>query len=311
MKGAKRMNEWKVSIQKIIDWIEINIENKPSLLEMSQKIGYSPYYCSYLFHQVTGTTLKSYIAGRRLCHATLELRDTNVRILDIALKYGYSSQQALTRAFVNAYGLTPLTYRKSPKPVQLSIKQDVLSPEDCIIMGGNRMSNIKEPSIRFEYIPAHKYIGIWDIRVNNYCDFWKYHDCDEVCGIIESMRNVASESVGPHMAGWFYENGKRGYFYGFGVPIDYNGEIPDGFEVKEFPASNYMVFFHPPFEYLEDNGEVMNRVEKLAWNYNPLQSDRWWIPGGYEWNEKECQTYQRHFPEVMGYEVLRPVKKIK
>ncbi|MCD2348063.1 helix-turn-helix domain-containing protein [Clostridium guangxiense] len=276
------MNEWKVSIQKIIDWIEINIENKPSLLEMSQKIGYSPYYCSYLFHQITGITLKSYIAGRRLCHATLELRDTNVRILDIALKYGYSSQEALTRALVNAYGLTPLTYRKSPKPVQLSIKQDVLSPEDYIPIGGNRMSNIKEPSIRFEYIPAHKYIGIWDIRVNNYCDFSKYHDCDEVCVIIESMRNVASESVGPHMAGWFYEAGKRGYFYGFGVPIDYNGEIPDGFEIKEFPASNYMVFFHPPFQYLEDNGEVMTSVEKLAWNYNPLQSDRWWIPGGYE-----------------------------
>lgn len=311
MKGAKRMNEWKVSIQKIIDWIEINIENKPSLLEMSQKIGYSPYYCSYLFHQITGITLKSYIAGRRLCHATLELRDTNVRILDIALKYGYSSQEALTRALVNAYGLTPLTYRKSPKPVQLSIKQDVLSPEDYIPIGGNRMSNIKEPSIRFEYIPAHKYIGIWDIRVNNYCDFWKYHDCDEVCGIIESMSNVASESVGPHMAGWFYEAGKRGYFYGFGVPIDYNGEIPDGFEIKEFPASNYMVFFHPPFQYLEDNGEVMTSVEKLAWNYNPLQSDRWWILGGYEWNEEECQIYQRHFPEVMGYEVLRPVKKIK
>lgn len=305
------MYEWKVAIQKIIDWIEINIENKPNLLEMSQKIGYSPSYCSYLFHQVIGTTLKSYIAGRRLCHATLELRDTNVRILDIALKYGYSSQEALTRAFVNAYGLTPLTYRKSPKPVQLSIKPDVISPEDYINIGGNRMSNIKEPSIRFEYIPAHKYIGIWDIRANNYCDFWKYHDCDEVCGIIESMRNVASESVGPHMAGWFYENGKRGYFYGLGVPTDYNGEIPDGFEVKEFPASNYMVFFHPPFQYLEENGEVMNRVEKLAWNYNPMKSDRWWIPGGYEWNEKECQIYQRHFPEVMGYEVLRPVRRLQ
>lgn len=305
------MNEWKVSIQKMIDWIEINIENKPSLLEMAKKIGYSPCYCSYLFREVAGMTLKSYMASRRLCHATLELRDTNERILDIALKYGYSSQEALTRAFVRAYGLTPLAYRKNPVPIKLSIKQVVIFPEDFISNGGTVMSNVKEANIRFEHIPAHKYIGIWDIRVDNYCDFWKYHDCDEVSGVIESMRNVAHEVVGCHMAGWFYENGKKGYFYGLGVPADYNGEIPKGFEVREFPESNYLVFFHPPFDYLDENGEVMAKVQELAWNYNPSISDRWWIPSGYEWNEDVCQIYQRHFPEVMGYEILRPVKKMK
>lgn len=305
------MIEWKVGIQKMIDWIEDNIEDKPSLLEMSKQIGYSPCYCSYLFHQVTGITLKSYMAGRRLCHATVELRDTNVRILDIAVKYGYSSQEALTRAFVSAYGLTPSAYRKSPRPIQLSIKQMVLSPGDIINIGGNSMSNVKEANIRHEYIPAHKYIGIWDIRANNYGDFWKYHDCDEVCGIIESMRNVAHDIVGCHTAGWFYENGQKGYFYGFGVPMDYSGEIPKGFEVKEVPESTYLVFFHPPFDYLPENGEVMGRVEELAWNYKPAESDRWWIPKNYEWNEEACQIYQRHFPEVLGYEVLRPVKKIK
>lgn len=305
------MNEWRVGIQKMIDWIEANIEDRPSLLEMSKQIGYSPCYCSYLFHQVTGITLKSYMAGRRLCHATVELRDTNARILDIAVKYGYSSQEALTRAFVSAYGITPKAYRINPKPIQLSIKQTVLFPEDYTNMGGNNMSNVKEANIRLEHIPAHKYIGIWDSRVNNYGDFWKYHDCDEVCGIIESMRNVAHDVVGCHMAGWFYENGQKGYFYGLGVPTDYSGEIPKGFEIREFPESTYLVFFHPPFEYLPENCEVMGRVEELAWNYKPSESDRWWIPKGYEWNEGACQIYQRHFPEVMGYEVLRPVKKIK
>jgi len=36
----------------------------------------------------------------------------------------------------------------------------------------------------------------------------------------------------------------------------------------------------------------------------------WWISGGYEWNEMSCPDYQRHFPEVLGYEILRPVRKI-
>lgn len=32
---------------------------------------------------------------------------------------------------------------------------------------------------------------------------------------------------------------------------------------------------------------------------------------GYEWNEENCNDYQRHYPEVIGYEVLRPVRKIE
>lgn len=48
----------------------------------------------------------------------------------------------------------------------------------------------------------------------------------------------------------------------------------------------------------------MKRVEELARNYNPAEL-------GYEWNEDVCQDYQRHYPEVIGYEVLRPIKKKK
>ena len=172
------------------------------------------------------------------------------------------------------------------------------------------MSTVKEANVRFEHIPSHKYIGIWDIRAKNYGDFWEYHNYDEVCGIIDSMRHVALEVVGCHQAGWFYESGQKGYFYGFGVPCDYSGKVPDGFEMRDIPVSTYLVFFHPPFDYLADNGDVMGKVESLAWNYNLKESGRWWIPNGYEWNETICPDYQRHFPEVLGYEVLRPVKKI-
>lgn len=305
------MYEWYKVIQKMIDWIEINIEDNPSLLEMSNQIGYSPCYCSYLFHHISEMTLKKYMAGRRLCCATMELRDTTHRILDIAVKYGFSSQEAFTRAFLKAYGCTPYAYRKNPIPIPLSIKKVVLHPHNYIDEGDNNMCNLKDVNVRFEHIPAHKYIGIWDINAKNYGEFWQKHDCDEVCGVIESMRNVALSVVGCHMAGWFYEGNTKGYFYGFDVSSDYDGVIPKGFEMREFPASDYLVFFHPTFDYVSENAEVMRRVEDLAWNYNPQDGYKWWIPKGYEWNEDICQDYQRHFPEVLGYEVLRPVKKIR
>ena len=57
-----------------------------------------------MFHDITGMTMKSYIAGRRLAIITEEIRDTRERILDIAVKYGFSSQEALTRALRNSTG---------------------------------------------------------------------------------------------------------------------------------------------------------------------------------------------------------------
>ncbi len=299
------MYEWNEAVQKMIDWIEDNLTESPSLLAMSAHIGYSPWYCSKFFHDISGMTVKDYVAGRRLARAALEIRDTDSRLLDIALKYGYSSHEALTRAFVNAYGCTPSAYRRHPVPLPISIRQVVLFPEHYNHKGEITMSKtmLTEARVRVEHIPAHKYIGIWDDTVTGYGDFWQKHDCDAVCGIIDSMSHVSHPIVTPHTAGWFWKNGKRGYFYGFGVPADYSGEIPEGFEVRELPASDYLVFFHPPFDYLKDCGEVMGRVENLAWNYDPKKD-------GYEWNEADCQDYQRHYPEVIGYEVLRPIKRI-
>ena len=94
-------------VQQMIDWMEENMDELPTLQKVSAAVGYSPWYCSCMFHDVTGMTMKSYIARRKLARITEEIRDTRERILDIAVKYGFSSQEALTRAFKEQYGCTP------------------------------------------------------------------------------------------------------------------------------------------------------------------------------------------------------------
>ena len=314
------MYEWNEAIQKMINWIEDNITDNPTLLKMSEQIGYSPYYCSSRFHEVVGMTMKSYMAGRRLARAPIEIRDTRERILDIAVRYGYSSQEALTRAFVNTYGCTPSVYRKNPRPLNIPRRHVVFFPEQYRQLYGENVNEAERrnvmanANIRVEYVPAHKYIGIWEEKAFGYGDFWKYHGCDDVCGVIESMRNVADPVIGCHTAGWYQVNGERRYFYGLGVPADYAGPVPEGFEIKECPGSYYLVFYHPAFDFLKDNGEVMPKVEQLAWNYD---IEKYGLTDEaaeyidkrsmYQWNEEECQCYQRHCPETIGYEVLRPI----
>lgn len=234
------MQEWNEIVQCMIDWIEEHLDQTPILCKVSQEVGYSPWYCSVIFHDVTGMTLKNYVAGRRLSLATVEIRDTKERILDV----------------------------------------------------------------RMEHIPAHKYLGIWEERAENYGDFWKYHNCDEVCGIIDSMDKMAHPIVTAHTAGWKKSGNKKTYFYGLGIPLEYAGKVPAGFSEKEIPASDYFVFSYPAFDFLEENNEVMPAVENLAWGFDPQEM-------GYEWNEEVCPIYQRHYPEKLGYQVLRPVRKCK
>lgn len=141
-KEEKDLFEWNETVQKMIDWIEAHLTENPSLLEMSNQIGYSPYYCSNRFHEIVGMTFKSYVAGRRLVRAALEIRDTKIRILDIAIKYGYSSQEALTRAFMNAFGCTPAAYRNHPVPIVLSNSKVVCFPEHYESKGEVTMSQL-------------------------------------------------------------------------------------------------------------------------------------------------------------------------
>ncbi len=289
-------------VQQIIEWIEEHLEEQPTLPGVSMAVGYSLWYCSCLFHDITGVTLKSYVAGRRLARATEELRDTGERILDIAMKYGFSSQEALTRAFKEQYGCTPAAYRKENRPVPMTVHKHVLLP-NYDEMREKTMEETKL-GVRVEYIPAHKYLGIWEEKAADYGEFWQYHDCDEVCGFVTSMDKMAHPVVTAHTAGWKVKDGKRIYFYGAGVPLEYDGEIPEGFELKEFPASYYLVFAYPCFDFMTENGEVMSAVENLAFHFNPAEL-------GYEWNEEECQIYQRHYPEKLGYQVVRPVRKLK
>lgn len=295
------MKEWTEVVQRMIEWIEEHVEQNKILQDISKDMGYSTWYCSVLFHDVTGMTLKSYAAGRRLARVAEEIRDTDERILDLSIKYGYSSQEAMSRVFKEQFGCTPAAYRKFPIPIPLQIHKVVLFPD----YDERRIKRMEESRlmVSVERIPAHKYLGIWEERADNYGDFWKHHNCDEVCGFVTSMDKMAHPIVTAHTAGWKLADGKKVYFYGTGVDKDYDGLIPKGFEIREIPESDYLVFSYPSFDFMTENADVMSAVEKLAWNFDPKSM-------GYEWNEADCQVYQRHYPEKLGYQVLRPVKKV-
>ncbi len=104
----------------IVDEIDACIERHEdealTLGSLSRKLGYSEFYTTRKFKEISGMRLKDYLRGRRLAFALKEVRDSGKSLLDIAFDYGFSSHEAFTRAFKDAYGVTPRAYRKNPNP---------------------------------------------------------------------------------------------------------------------------------------------------------------------------------------------------
>lgn len=67
---------------------------------------------------MTGISPSEYLRWSKLSKAVFELKYTTASILDIALKYGYESQEGFTRTFKNIFGITPGDYRRSDKTME-------------------------------------------------------------------------------------------------------------------------------------------------------------------------------------------------
>lgn len=95
-----------------IEYIEQNLLEEIDFVNVDRIAGSSSYHFQRMFSYLAGMGIHEYIKRRRLSLAAIECVQTRNRILDIALKYGYQSNDSFTRAFVSCHGITPSKLRK-------------------------------------------------------------------------------------------------------------------------------------------------------------------------------------------------------
>lgn len=101
------MNNLADGIQNAVTYIEDNLTEELDVSEIAAKAYLSPFYFQKIFGVLCGVNVGEYIRSRRLTLAAQELSSGNPRVLDIALKYGYESQDSFSRAFTKFHGVTP------------------------------------------------------------------------------------------------------------------------------------------------------------------------------------------------------------
>lgn len=113
MTGGKGNNmEWIDRLNQAVAYIEDHLTTEIDVEKTAQIAVCSSYHFQRMFTYIAGVTLGEYIRRRRMTAAAFELLHSEVKIIDIAAKYGYESPTAFTRAFQNIHGIAPSAAKK-------------------------------------------------------------------------------------------------------------------------------------------------------------------------------------------------------
>ena len=261
-----------------INYIESVLDSEIDEDKIARLSTYSYPMFSRLFSILTGTTLSEYLRSRRLTEAAIILRDTDEKIIDIAMKYGYESSDSFGTAFKNFHGFTPSEVRNG-KPFKLvSRVQLALS-----VRGGRSMNvtikkkkaftvaGVNEQNIDSSLCPA-----VWN-------KLYKKYSHNELAslgkgqsvGVCHDVKNPATIN---YMAGYIVDDPYKAKIMGLDVLeveeaeyaiIELTGRVPEcihngwkyAMEVF-FPEHGYVHSGKPDFEYYFE-GDMKSKDYKM------------------------------------------------
>ncbi|MCL1986419.1 MAG: AraC family transcriptional regulator, partial [Firmicutes bacterium] len=87
-----------------MQYIEDNICDEASLTKVSKVTNYSPYHFGRLFYYIADMPISEYIRKRKISLAAAELQNSKIKVIDLAIKYGYESADSFTKAFTKQHG---------------------------------------------------------------------------------------------------------------------------------------------------------------------------------------------------------------
>ncbi len=103
---------WMDGLNQTIEYIEKNLQEEINYEKIAELFGYSVYHVQRVFAMIAGVPLSEYIRNRRLSMAAIELQNGDNKVIDISLKYGYSSPNSFNRAFRAFHGVAPSDLKK-------------------------------------------------------------------------------------------------------------------------------------------------------------------------------------------------------
>jgi len=130
----------------VINYVECHLNEDLDLDYLAGLACCSTYNFQRMFTFITDISIVEYIRRRRLTLAALELQQSDIKVIDLAMKYGYNSPISFARAFQAIHGITPSEARKC----NVSLKAFPRIHFQIIIKGVNEMNYriVKTPTFQ-------------------------------------------------------------------------------------------------------------------------------------------------------------------
>ncbi len=280
--------DWLTKMNAAIDYIETNLTEDIDFNIVAMKAGCSSYNFQRMFSFITDVPLAEYIRRRRLTNAALELQNSNQKVIDVAIKYGYDSTTSFSRAFKTLHGITPAEAKQEgahlkayPKiSFQISIKGE------------------KEMDYRIETKEAFDVFGIETVcsltGEEGYlspAQLWqKCHNNGEYERLFSNsgkLPNFIAKDLCKIHGVEHYRNTGDGTFPYMLCAFRSSDSNVDGYQIAHIPSQTYAIFPSEPFRWDEDFGKILNTLQKrfyTEWlptaDYNRVDGPNFEIYGG-------------------------------
>ncbi len=276
-----------------IDYIEKNLIGDIDLDKAGAIAGCSGYHFSKIFLYLTDMTLKMYIRNRKMTLACYDLQISDLKIIDVALKYGYDSPTAFNRAFKKVHGVAPSKVKN--KNVSLNYYEPISLN---IEITGNRnftYSIEEKEAIRIVGIKEQYTVDIEDNFSKVPIQWFKATVTGKIKKILSLNTKEEKSLLGVSV---FDDEGKFNYY----IATETDKETPKNFEVYVIPKNEYAVF--------QCVGAIPKALQQLQKN---IITD--WLPSsGYEYADApDIEVYYEGNRNDDDYrcEVWLPVKSVK
>lgn len=147
-------------LDRVTSYIYDHLDGELDFDRIAEVASLSPYHWHRIYHACRGETAVATARRLRLQRASVSLAQTDDPIEQIATKAGYASVAAFTRAFSDAYGLPPATYRDSGSHADFQPGQ-LAAPQNRWSIGIERFATIPALGVRHSgpYIEIGKAFG--------------------------------------------------------------------------------------------------------------------------------------------------------
>lgn len=221
-----------------LSYIEENLMDSVDMKEVARIACCSEYHFTRMFSFLSGITLSEYIRRRRLTLAALELSRNDTKVIDVALKFGYTSPDSFARAFQSMHGVTP-SEAKNHGP---SLKAFPRMTFQLTIQGGSEMNYRIEDKEAFRIVGISKRVPIVFNGVNPDIAAMYQRLTPELIETIKGLSNVQPLGIISASAHFseerMEEKGELDHYIGAAT----TQEAPESLSQLEVPASMWAVF---------------------------------------------------------------------